>query len=120
MIRDPDHANFAAVSAAVSAGFLIWAAHFLVIYGVTALACARGFADVDVLGMGAVELVIGAATLVAIIAAGTVLVRAFRRPGVEGGGSEPFLRWTTAAAALLALVAIAWQASPILFMRPCQ
>jgi hypothetical protein len=37
-MRDPDRANFAALLGSVLAGLLIWAAHFLLIYGVTGLA----------------------------------------------------------------------------------
>jgi hypothetical protein len=119
-MRDPDRANFAALSGSVLAGLLIWAAHFLVIYGATGLACTRGFADARVLGFGVLALTIVAATVLALLAAGAVLVRALRFARRSDGGSIPFLRWMAAMVALLALVAIAWDGLPVLLVSACR
>src|SRR3546814_15575902 len=81
------------------AGLLIWAAHFLLIYGFAALACARGFADVRLLGAGVVPLIVGAATAVAILAVAAMLLLALLGPGKENAaarGGPRFLRWLTA------------------------
>ena len=118
MTRDPDRVNFATLSALVLAGLLIWAAHFLVIYGVTGLACARRFADMRVLGFGIVEVTVAGATALALLAAGAVGLGALRY--ARRGESVGFLGWLTATTALLAVVAIAWDGLPILFMPPCQ
>src|SRR3546814_2141641 len=91
------------------AGRLIWAAHFLLIYGFAALACARGFADVRLLGAGVVPLIVGAATAVAILAAAAMLLLALLGPGKEdtaARGGPRFLRWMTALVSGLSLVAI--------------
>src|SRR3546814_6226724 len=70
------------------AGRLIWAAHFLLIYGFAALACARGFADVRLLGAGVVPLIVGAATAVAILAVAAMLLLALLGPGKENRSEE--------------------------------
>ena len=44
-----------------SSGVVVWAVHFAMIYGSTALACARGFARRAWLGVGVVAWAIGAA-----------------------------------------------------------
>src|ERR671915_2406343 len=49
------------------AGPLVWTAHFLTVYIFTAIACAHGFFDDEVLGVPIVPLVGGAATLVAVV-----------------------------------------------------
>lgn len=107
-------------------GFLIWGAHFLFVYGITALACAKRFADVEILNIGIVPFVTGVATVAALAAAALVLVGALRalpnRAPVrrdETGGPSVFLRWLTALVAGLSLVAIAWNGLPILLVPVC-
>ena len=87
------------------AGPLTWAAHFAAIYGITAIACARGSA-------GWVPQAIAAITFVAAAAAIAILVAALRR-------RESFEHWLAAGAAGLALVAIAWEALPALVVPAC-
>ncbi len=105
-------------------GLLVWGAHFTVIYGFNALACARRFAHLEILGLGIVPLVIGAATIVALTSAGALLAVAVYRRGpfrisANGGSSEPFMRYTTIALAALSVVAIAWNALPAYIVWPC-
>lgn len=105
-------------------GFLIWAAHFAVVYGFTALACARGFASAQVVGLNTVSLVIGATTLLAVLGLALSLRRTFQTPmpaGSDDASTTPpsFTRYTTVAIAALALVAILWQALPVLFLPAC-
>lgn len=121
-MRDPDRANFAGVTGIVLAGLLIWAAHFTVIYGFTGLACARRFAQEPVLGVDLVDIAVIGATIVALAAAGAVAVQAYRlaKTSPSEEGSIPFLRWTAAASALLAMVAIAWEALPAIFISGCR
>src|SRR3546814_11085129 len=104
------------------AGRLIWAAHFLLIYGFAALACARGFADVRLLGAGVVPLIVGAATAVAILAVAAMLLLALLGPGKENAaarGGPRFLRWMTALVSGLSLVAIVWTGLPVLLLPAC-
>ena len=51
-----------------SAGLLVWGAHFLFVYVFTALACARAFADLRLIGIGIVPMAILAATAAASVA----------------------------------------------------
>ncbi|MCK0509874.1 hypothetical protein [Aromatoleum buckelii] len=97
--------NFVATSLRLSAGVIVWALHFSVIYGLSALACARSAPQ-------AVPWVIGVATLVAIGACVAIIVRELG----QGPGFEP---WLAAGLAVLALLAILWEALPVLMVAPC-
>ena len=105
------------------AGLIIWGAHFTVIYGFNALACARGFARLSVLGIGLVPATVVALTAVALAAAAAILYIVWRagpdrllpeRPA-DGG----FLRYMTVAVGLLSIVAIVWSGLPALLVPPC-
>jgi hypothetical protein len=87
----------------ISLGVILWALHFTVIYGFTALACARGFG-------ASTSWVVGAATVIAVAAAIALIVTHL---------SSEFTRWMTAAVAALALVAIVWEGLPALMVPPC-
>ncbi|CAI08698.1 hypothetical protein [Aromatoleum aromaticum] len=97
--------NFVATSLRLSAGVIVWALHFSVIYGLTALACARGAPQ-------AVPWVIGIATVVASGACVAIIARELGR----GAGFEP---WLTAGLTVLALLAILWETLPVLMVPPC-
>jgi hypothetical protein len=103
------------------AGLLIWGAHLTLIYAFTALACARRFAGIDILGVGVVPLAVGLATLLALAALAAVLRRALgRRSSAHGTAPDnAFIDYVTAAAAILALFGVLWQALPILLIPPC-
>src|SRR3546814_3504695 len=107
-------------------GFLFLRGHFLAILAFAALACARGFADARLFGVGLVPLVIGAATILAALAAASVLMLAILGPHrrTAGRGGAPahlhFLRWMAALVAGLSLVAIVWSGLPVLFGPACQ
>lgn len=106
------------------AGFLIWFAHFNLVYAVNAVACARGFAATRVLGVGIVPLAVLLATAVALAALGLVWRRARvpRRATSADSASEPsarLLRYLAAAGAAAGLVAVIWQTVPALMVAPC-
>ena len=105
-------------------GLLVWAIHFMIIYGFTAIACAKGFAITNVFGLGIIPLVIAAVTLLAWVTAGAVLGSAIAgsippRSARFNEATEDFLRYTAALIAMLSLVATAWNALPILVFTPC-
>jgi hypothetical protein len=102
-------------------GLMIWAAHFLLIYVFTALACARRFADLSWLGIGVVPWVIGAATLAATAATLVVIGLAVRdtRSSTSRNNTSSFVPWMTAALGGLALMAILWEALPVLLVPAC-
>jgi hypothetical protein len=87
----------------ISSGPLVWALHFTALYGFTALACARGFT-------AAIPWVVGVSTVVLGSAAALLMLRFSR---------EQFIDWLSAALAALSLVAIVWQAFPVLLVRSC-
>jgi hypothetical protein len=87
----------------ISAGVVVWALHFTIVYGFTALACARGFG-------GAAPWTVGAATLVAAALAVALIVTNL--------GSE-FTRWMTAALAAAALLAILWEGLSAFMVPTC-
>ncbi|HYG86638.1 MAG TPA: hypothetical protein VD978_10295 [Azospirillum sp.] len=114
--------SFPATFAGMMAAFLIWAAHFGILYGVNGLACARGLEGVRVLGFPLVPFTVAAATAVALLLTGAVLVRALlgSAPSPDASAApRRFIRWFTAAAAASALVAILWNGLPALQVPPC-
>ncbi len=103
-------------------GLMIWAAHFLMIYVFTALACARRFADLSWLGIGVIPWVIGTATLAAAAATLVVIGLAVRdaRSSASQNNTSSFVPWMTAAFGGLALMAILWEALPVLWVTTCR
>ena len=87
----------------MGAGVVIWALHFTAVYGITTLACARGFP-------GAAPWAIGIATAMAALAAATLILVNL---------STDFTRWMTAGIAGFALVGILWQGLAPFFVTPC-
>lgn len=113
--------GYVAETLKMTAGMLIWALHLGVVYAVVAVACARGFADERIAGVGLVPLAVGGATIVALAAAGLVLasaLRALRQTG-PAPGERRFASTMAAAVAGLALVAIAWGGLPALLVPTC-
>jgi hypothetical protein len=90
----------------IASGVIVWALHFGVIYGFTALACARGFPH-------AVPWVILAATLTAGALAVALVVKGYR-------GRPEFIDWMTASVAGLALVAIAYESIAAFLVPLCE
>ena len=89
----------------ISAGAIVWAVHFAVVYGVTALACAR---EQPRLAPWIVTL----ATVAGAAIASAIVVRSYRR-------RDDFARWLTAAVAATAVVAMLWEALASLLAGSC-
>jgi hypothetical protein len=83
---------------------LIWAAHFLVIYSTTGIACARSATN-------SIPWVVGAASVLAVLVLLAVASLARKE--------EPFTSWMTTSLAVLALIAIVWEALPVLIVPLC-
>jgi hypothetical protein len=108
----------------MTGGLIVWAIHFTVIYGFTSVACAKGFAAVKIFGVGAVPLVIGATTLLALAITGIIVGTSVVRPVPPRSPqysdvTEHFLQYTAITIAMLSLVAIGWNALPVLVVPPC-
>jgi hypothetical protein len=102
-----------------AAGLLIWAADFLFIYIFAALACARGFADMTVLGAGIVPLASFVATVVALALTGLIIAAGARRAKRTNAGNGAFIGALAAIAALVALIAIVFVGLPGLLLGTC-
>jgi hypothetical protein len=88
----------------IASGVIVWALHFGVLYGFTALACARGFQHL-------VPAAVGAASVLAALAAVAIVVRNL---------SSEFDRWLAAAIALAALVGILWEGVTVFMVPMCE
>ena len=89
----------------MASGVIVWAAHFLAVYGFTGLACARGWA-------AAVPWGVGLATVAALGIAAMLLARGVGRRGEFENGIATGL-------AAFALLAIAWEGLALLLVDPC-
>ena len=106
-----------------SAGLLVWGAHFLFIYIFAALACARAFADLRLIGIGAVPLAILTSTLVAFLLLAWLSNRAWRtenRVLAADPDTPRFLRHLGAALGIYSAAAILLQALPVLIIPVCE
>ena len=118
------------------AGPLVWTAHFLTLYIFTAIACAHGFFDREILGVRVVPVVGGAVTLLAVALILDALVLSYRRwQGKPWDGGPEVLpphdrndvvsrrRFMAYAGLLLsgiALIATIWETLPIVFFATCR
>lgn len=114
--------SFPRIFAGMMGVFLVWAAHFMLVYGMNGLACARGFDAMRVLGFPLVPFTVAAATLLAMLLAVWILMRALLGRGPAPGASEDprrFIRLFTAGAAGLSVVAMLWVGLPALQVPAC-
>jgi hypothetical protein len=107
----------------MSGGLVVWAVRFLAVYIITALACAREWADVQMAGVPILPAALVAATFVGLAACGVLLVRsarALRAGGAEGAeGTSSFVHAVAALVAGLAALAMIWETLPVLFVPVC-
>jgi hypothetical protein len=108
--------KFTPTSFLIWSGLLIWAADFMLIYVIQAIACAKGFADVALLGIGVIPLT----TLVCsggAIAATVFVLRGSLRSLRATDERVLFTSFIAVAAGGLAMLAIVWTALPGLLLR---
>ena len=106
----------------VMSGLIVWGVHLLAVYTVNALACARGFADMDVLGIGIAPftiVVLGLVSLVVLAGLAAVAVRERGPFSADEGQEQSFLRFLTIAIAGLSGVAVVWETIPAFLIPPC-
>lgn len=96
-------------------GPMIWAGHFLAVYVLAALVCARGVAHVEWFGGGIAQWGIGAMTLAAVAAIGAIALRQRRTEGQI----PPFVAWATLTLGWLSVLAIIWEALPTYVVPTC-
>ena len=95
------------------AGLLVWAAHFLLVYGTTALLCARGAGGAFALFIIAIATGVAVAALLAVLA-----VAHRRKQGLDSTGRHLFAALATFGA-VIALVAVIWEALAGAFLPSC-
>ena len=101
------------------ASLLVWAALFLLVYVFVAVACERGFADREVLGVGIVTVVSLAAGVLAAVTIACVRRRTARGADIgQGSSTSRFNRFVTAASAGLAGAAVLLLMLPPLLSAP--
>jgi hypothetical protein len=105
----------------MTSGLVVWAAQFTIIYGVTGVACARGWYRFSLFGLDVVRASIAAATLIALAATALVFWRAFvaRSESADEEPSERFVETVTLWICGLSLVAIAYNGLPALILPAC-
>ncbi len=103
----------------MTSGLVFWAAQFTIVYGLTAVACARGWHGHAFLGLDVVRAGIAAATLLALVGTGMVLWRTLARRSHGGGESADFIVAVTLWVCGLSLLAIAYNGVPALILPAC-
>lgn len=99
-------------------GFLIWAAHLLVVYIAAAVACQLGLGTASAATHAAFTTMLA---LVTVGAAAIVLLHAVRSYRQRRGAlDEGFLVWVTIGNDAIATFAIVWQLYAILLVPICQ
>ena len=89
----------------MSSGVMVWALHFTAIYGITGLACARGWQSLVLPS-------IMVATAIAAIASVSIIAAGLRR-------RAEFEYWMSTSIAALGLVAIVWEALAAFMVPIC-
>jgi hypothetical protein len=98
-------------------GFFVWAAHFLVVYIATAVACQLGLGQA---GVSARKTFLMALAIVTVAAAAIVVVHALRRyRRWREAPEQQFRRSVTIGADAIAAVSITWQLIAILLAPIC-
>ncbi|MBP2302444.1 hypothetical protein [Azospirillum picis] len=117
------HRSFAVTFAALMSPFLVWAAHFGLVYGINGIICARHLQDARLLGYPLSPALIGIVTVLALLWVAMLMARALggHGPADHVAAEDPrrFARWFVAAGAGTALVAILWVALPALMVPAC-
>lgn len=101
-------------------GMIAWAVQFAIIYGVTSTLCGRGWADLSLFGIGAVQAVIVATTALALVLTALTLMTLLRtnRHG-EGSAATAFMMQAGILINGLSLVVILWQGAPAFILPAC-
>ncbi|HEY9280768.1 MAG TPA: hypothetical protein VIP51_11905 [Eoetvoesiella sp.] len=99
-------------------GPIVWAVHFLFIYAVNGVACARPDLQASWAGSPASSWIIGVGSLLALAA--MVLILLCQRKQMPGAGTEPeFMLRLGRALCMLSAVAILWETIPVLLVPAC-
>lgn len=89
----------------MASGVVVWGLHFAAVYGLTALACARGHAD-------SIPWIIGVSALAAGAVTVAILVKGYL-------GRAAFIDWMTGSVAAFALIGIVYETAAGLLSPLC-
>jgi hypothetical protein len=103
---------FTATALFVCGGLLIWAADFLVIYVIAAIACARGYATTSIIGIPFVGFIGSVVTLIAVIATAVIVHAAARKWRSHEQGASGFIYFLAATIGAIAIVAMVFNVLP--------
>ena len=96
---------------------IIWAAHFMFIYGVNGVACARPALHTIWAGMPVSSWIIVAASVLALAAMALIYWR--QRRDMLRTGEPGFLAWLAGMLSVLLAVAVVWETMPVLLVPAC-
>ncbi len=117
------HAGFTPTILYLTGGLIIWGARFLAAYIFTAIACARGWADASLGGLGIVPAVVSLLTLAAAAGCVAILLSALphlRRASPDTGDNSHFIHYVAATMAALGLLAVVWETLPVFMIPICR
>jgi hypothetical protein len=98
-------------------GPLIWAVHFVTVYGFIGILCARPPVKGAWLGFGVAAWGVTAASLLAIAAMAAVYLLV--KPRDMAPDNQTFIRWMSLALSLLSAIAIIWEALAVFLVPVC-
>jgi hypothetical protein len=103
--------RFVPAFALMLGGLIVWAAHFLFIYGATGLLCARPeWAQTQLLGLNIIRLTVAISTVAALVAIGALCALAPRMAAAGFSVMNPrFYRQITCWIGGLSALAVVWQ-----------
>lgn len=112
--------RFTSTTFLLAGALILWLADFTFVYAFAAVACARGFADVQMLGLPLVPVVTTVATLGAGVATVWLLRRGYRtQQTIALDEHTRFIGFVTLATSVIALVALLMLILPPLMVRTC-
>lgn len=98
-------------------GPIIWMLHFVLIYSLAGLFCARPAWRREWLGIDILAWSVGIAGVAAIAAIALLHPTMLRLRSYPTG--ESYVRWSGALLAMLSVVAIVWETLPVFFLSEC-
>lgn len=105
----------------ITGALLVWMADFMVVYVFAALACARGFADVRVLGAPIVPLVTTACTIAAAVVTVILLRRGLAQlQSAVATEHARFIGFVAFMTSVLGIIALVLLSLPPLVVSACQ
>lgn len=97
---------------------IVWAVHFVAMYGFTGILCARPWLNVEWLGLKVSAWGVLGMSLVAILAIALLYFKVTPKHVVED--NRVFLRWMSGTLSLLSILAIVWEALPVFIVPACR